>query len=89
MFKGDEKPAKEWECVLIYDEATQTFTLEKLDSLVNLNFDAKAQSRTRPVASRTSTVPPFLPHTHTHTPPLCLPPRFFLTCAFLRACAPC
>ena len=53
MFKGDEKPAKEWECVLIYDEATQTFTLEKLDSLVNLNFDAKAPPRTRPAASRT------------------------------------
>jgi hypothetical protein len=54
VFKGDEKPAKEWECVLIYDEATQTFTLEKLDSLVNLNFDAKAPPRTRQAASRTS-----------------------------------
>jgi hypothetical protein len=53
VFKGEEKPAKEWECVLIYDEATQTFTLEKLDSLVNLNFDAKAPPRTRPTASRT------------------------------------
>lgn len=53
MFKGDEKPAKEWECVLIYDEATQTFTLEKLDSLVNLNFDAKAPPRTRQAGSRT------------------------------------
>ncbi|KAF8485318.1 RNA polymerase II transcription elongation factor-domain-containing protein [Russula ochroleuca] len=51
VFKGEEKPAKEWECVLIYDEATQTFTLEKLDSLVNLNFDAKAPPRTRPTAS--------------------------------------
>ncbi|KAI0288261.1 RNA polymerase II transcription elongation factor-domain-containing protein [Russula brevipes] len=48
VFKGDEKPAKEWECVLIFDEATQTFTLEKLDSLVNLNFDGKALPRTRP-----------------------------------------
>jgi hypothetical protein len=55
VFKGDENPAKEWECVLIYDEATQTFTLEKLDSLVNLNFDTKTRSRTRPTApSRTS-----------------------------------
>ena len=53
VFKGEEKPAKEWDCVLIYDEATQTFTLEKLDSLVNLNFDGKAQPRTRPTASRT------------------------------------
>lgn len=39
--------------MLIYDEATQTFTLEKLDSLVNLNFDAKAPPRTRQAASRT------------------------------------
>ncbi len=53
VFKGEEKPAKEWECVLIYDEATQTFTLEKLDSLVNLNFDGKALPRTRTAASRT------------------------------------
>ena len=53
VFKGEEKPAKEWDCVLIYDEATQTFTLEKLDSLVNLNFDGKAQPRARPTASRT------------------------------------
>lgn len=76
MFKGDEKPAKEWECVLIYDEATQTFTLEKLDSLVNLNFDVKAQPRTRPpVASRTSPPSPF----HTHAPPLSASP--FPTCA--------
>ena len=52
LFKGEEKPAKEWDCVLIYDEATQTFTLEKLDSLVNLNFDGKAQPRSRPTASR-------------------------------------
>ena len=57
MFKGEEKPAKEWECVLIYDEATQTFTLEKLDSLVNLNFDTKAPPRTRTTASRTFRLP--------------------------------
>lgn len=71
VFKGDEKPAKEWECVLIYDEATQTFTLEKLDSLVNLNFDAKVLPRTRPAApSRTSSSSSSrLPHA-----PLCLPP---------------
>jgi hypothetical protein len=67
VFKGEEKPAKEWECVLIYDEATQTFTLEKLDSLVNLNFDVKAQSRTRPVASRTFPSSP--------SPPIFCPPR--------------
>ncbi|KAI9507174.1 RNA polymerase II transcription elongation factor-domain-containing protein [Russula earlei] len=51
VFKGDEKPAKEWECVLIYDEESQTFTLEKLDSLVNLNFDVRAPPRTRQAVS--------------------------------------
>ncbi|KAN0140247.1 RNA polymerase II transcription elongation factor domain containing protein [Lactarius tabidus] len=51
VFKGEEKPAKECDCVLIYDEATQTFTLEKLDSHVNLNFDGKAQPRSRPTSS--------------------------------------
>ncbi|KAH9175125.1 RNA polymerase II transcription elongation factor-domain-containing protein [Lactarius sanguifluus] len=66
VFKGDEKPAKEWDCVLIYDEATQTFTLEKLDSLVNLNFDGKAQPRARPTASRTFP-PSHLPQLR-HTP---------------------
>jgi hypothetical protein len=68
VFKGEEKPAKEWDCVLIYDEATQTFTLEKLDSLVNLNFDGKAQPRTRPTPSRTF---PF-PHTSLLCPHLTL-----------------
>ena len=77
MFKGDEKPAKEWECVLIYDEATQTFTLEKLDSLVNLNFDAKAPPRTRPTASRTCPC----------SPSSCLPrPLPFVRCV---SCTPC
>jgi neural Wiskott-Aldrich syndrome protein len=72
VFKGDEKPAKEWECVLIYDEATQTFTLEKLDSLVNLNFDAKVLPRTRPAApSRTSSLSSSS-NTLPHSP---LPPR--------------
>ena len=60
VFKGEEKPAKEWDCVLIFDEATQTFTLEKLDSVVNLNFDGKAHPRSRPTASRT--FPPSPPH---------------------------
>lgn len=64
VFEGDEKPAKEWECVLIYDEATQTFTLEKLDSLVNLNYGVRAPPRTRPAAAS----PPSLSSSATQTP---------------------
>ncbi|KAG5645265.1 hypothetical protein DXG03_006567 [Asterophora parasitica] len=38
---GKEIPAKEWECVLIYDEATETYTLEKLDSHMTLTHQYK------------------------------------------------
>ncbi|KAI0260962.1 RNA polymerase II transcription elongation factor-domain-containing protein [Gloeopeniophorella convolvens] len=62
VWKGEEKPAKEWECVLIYDEEKQTFTLEKLDSLVNLNYEGKALPRARPTASPIPTPAPV------HTP---------------------
>ncbi|THH20266.1 hypothetical protein EW146_g1056 [Bondarzewia mesenterica] len=37
-FLGEEKPAKDWECILIYDEELGTYTLEKLDSLISLNY---------------------------------------------------
>ncbi|KAJ7590810.1 RNA polymerase II transcription elongation factor-domain-containing protein [Mycena floridula] len=42
VFLGEEVPAKEWLCVLIYDEENGTFTLEKLDSTIALNLDRKA-----------------------------------------------
>ncbi|GBE79190.1 predicted protein [Sparassis crispa] len=41
QFRGTEVSAKEFECVLIYDEEFGTFTLEKMDSFVNLAHDRK------------------------------------------------
>ncbi|KAF8075843.1 hypothetical protein FPV67DRAFT_1776490 [Lyophyllum atratum] len=38
---GTEIPAKEWECVLIYDEVSDTYTLEKLDSHMVLTHQHK------------------------------------------------
>jgi len=47
VFVGNEMPAKEWECVLIYDEETGNFVLEKLDSFMILNYDKKTASHNR------------------------------------------
>ncbi|KIK07655.1 hypothetical protein K443DRAFT_673233 [Laccaria amethystina LaAM-08-1] len=44
VFMGSEAAAKEWECVLIYDEETGTYTLEKLDSCMTLTYQRKAAS---------------------------------------------
>ncbi|EIM88544.1 uncharacterized protein STEHIDRAFT_130457 [Stereum hirsutum FP-91666 SS1] len=38
QFEGEQKLAKEWECVIIYDEELNTYTLEKLDSIINLTY---------------------------------------------------
>ncbi|PSS36876.1 hypothetical protein PHLCEN_2v1304 [Hermanssonia centrifuga] len=40
-FVGQETPSKETDCVLIYDEETGQFTLEKLDSQLRLYYDRK------------------------------------------------
>lgn len=45
LFVGTETPAREFECVLLYDEDMGTFTLERLDSTVVLTHDRKV---TRP-----------------------------------------
>ncbi|ETW84529.1 hypothetical protein HETIRDRAFT_473198 [Heterobasidion irregulare TC 32-1] len=50
-FEGDEKPAKDFECVLIYDPGMGTYTLEKLDSLISLNHKRRVTTRARPSAS--------------------------------------
>lgn len=42
-FTGSEIHAKEWECVLIYDDSQDTYTLEKLDSHTALNYERKPQ----------------------------------------------
>ncbi|PFH46062.1 hypothetical protein AMATHDRAFT_70688 [Amanita thiersii Skay4041] len=56
VFKGVEKPAKEWDCVLIYDEELGTFTLEKLDSHLSLTYERKTATSRQPPAS--SNAPP-------------------------------
>ncbi|TFY67597.1 hypothetical protein EVG20_g3879 [Dentipellis fragilis] len=50
-FDGEEKPGKEWECVLIYDEEMGTFTLEKLDSSINFTYRQRVTTKARPSAS--------------------------------------
>ncbi|KAF9558210.1 hypothetical protein CPC08DRAFT_819424 [Agrocybe pediades] len=41
IFTGQEQKAKEVDCVLIFDEETGVFTLEKIDSSLHLKFDRK------------------------------------------------
>ncbi|CCM05662.1 uncharacterized protein FIBRA_07892 [Fibroporia radiculosa] len=41
LFVGQEHASKEWDCVLIYDEEMGTYTLEKMDSFLNLTYDKK------------------------------------------------
>ncbi|KAG6853589.1 hypothetical protein C0991_002995 [Blastosporella zonata] len=53
---GKEAPAKEWDCVLIYDEASdQSFTLEKLESVLTLKHQPRtsASEALAPAASPT------------------------------------
>ncbi|KAG6855476.1 hypothetical protein H0H87_002316 [Tephrocybe sp. NHM501043] len=38
---GQEAPAKEWDCVLIYDEANDSYTLEKLESVLTLKHQPR------------------------------------------------
>ncbi|KAJ7666545.1 hypothetical protein B0H17DRAFT_1143060 [Mycena rosella] len=41
-YNGTETPAKELDCVLIYDEETGSYKLEKLESYIILSYDGKA-----------------------------------------------
>ncbi|KAL0949017.1 hypothetical protein HGRIS_009112 [Hohenbuehelia grisea] len=58
LFTGTEDTAKEFDCVLIYDEETGTFTLEKLDSYVSLNHVKKVATTSRPRPSASPLPPP-------------------------------
>ncbi|KAI5122189.1 hypothetical protein M0805_007086 [Coniferiporia weirii] len=59
VFRGKEEPAKEVECVLIYDEESGMFTLEKLDSSLALNHEGRSQPKARaPSASPLPTPSP-------------------------------
>ncbi|TFK43080.1 RNA polymerase II transcription elongation factor-domain-containing protein [Crucibulum laeve] len=44
VFRGKEQPSKSVDCLLIFDEETMTFTLEKLDSYMTLTHDRRAIS---------------------------------------------
>ncbi|KAF8663570.1 hypothetical protein AX16_000914 [Volvariella volvacea WC 439] len=61
-FSGSLVQAKEYECVLIYDEETGTCILEKLDSLITLQHERKKVQQTNP-------------HVPTSTPALPAPSR--------------
>ncbi|KDR74480.1 hypothetical protein GALMADRAFT_587787 [Galerina marginata CBS 339.88] len=50
LFSGSEQPAKEVDCILIFDEETGTFTLEKLDSFVVLKSEGKKAVSPRPTS---------------------------------------
>ncbi|KAG7096539.1 hypothetical protein E1B28_003966 [Marasmius oreades] len=47
VYRGREDPAKEWACVLIFDEETGSYTLEKIESFVSLeHIERRPQSLT-------------------------------------------
>ncbi|KAG8998558.1 hypothetical protein FRB94_006768 [Tulasnella sp. JGI-2019a] len=52
-FAGVQSPAKDFECVLIYDEATGDFTLEKVESWIDLKYDRAASSTNGTSTGRT------------------------------------
>ncbi|KAH8105483.1 RNA polymerase II transcription elongation factor-domain-containing protein [Cristinia sonorae] len=62
-FVGVAPPAKEFDCVLIFDPQTMSFTLEKVDSSVKLTYDRKTPAGPRkavspnPIASASSSRP--------------------------------
>ncbi|KAI0052595.1 hypothetical protein FA95DRAFT_1241971 [Auriscalpium vulgare] len=57
VFYGEQRPTKEFDCILIYDEDLGTFTLEKLDSYANLNYDGREAMKTRVSASPHTRLP--------------------------------
>ncbi|KAI0952024.1 hypothetical protein AcV7_007953 [Taiwanofungus camphoratus] len=78
VFLGQELPAREWDCVLIYDEEMGTFTLEKLDSYVNLTYDRKTTHAPRhpgsPLPPRlTTSASTSSAHTHSQAQPVFTP----------------
>ncbi|KAJ4472006.1 hypothetical protein J3R30DRAFT_3407534 [Lentinula aciculospora] len=64
VFPGNEVASKEWVCVLIYDEETGGYTLEKLESSIALGPPEKRNGSTRPSRS---------PPAQTNSPPASTP----------------
>ncbi|KAF9779568.1 hypothetical protein BJ322DRAFT_364622 [Thelephora terrestris] len=64
LFTGTEAAANDVDCVLMYDEDTGTFTLEKLDSLINVAWGGKSTmpsnrpSESPPVVAPSAPDPP-------------------------------
>ncbi|EPQ59666.1 hypothetical protein GLOTRDRAFT_136482 [Gloeophyllum trabeum ATCC 11539] len=59
LFQGSEEPAQEWDCVLIYDEDQNSWTLEKLDTNITLQYERRltgsaGRSNASPAASTPS-----------------------------------
>ncbi|EJD54008.1 hypothetical protein AURDEDRAFT_180369 [Auricularia subglabra TFB-10046 SS5] len=48
VFTGAERPAKDWDCVLIYDEVTGALSLEKIDSHFDWAHQGSAPSASAP-----------------------------------------
>ncbi|RPD62013.1 hypothetical protein L226DRAFT_535387 [Lentinus tigrinus ALCF2SS1-7] len=57
-YTGTETNAREFDCVLIYDEQTGTFLLEKLDTMVVLQHDPKTVRTPRYAGSPAPVAPP-------------------------------
>ncbi|PCH41171.1 hypothetical protein WOLCODRAFT_162861 [Wolfiporia cocos MD-104 SS10] len=69
-FIGQERPAEYRECVLIYDEDSQNYYLEKLDSSVILTYDLTTSRVHRHPGSPIPSASGSGPSTQLQTPPL-------------------
>ncbi|KAJ3759512.1 hypothetical protein EV360DRAFT_82075 [Lentinula raphanica] len=69
VFPGKEVISKEWICILIYDEETGGYTLEKLESSIALGAPEKRAGSTRPSQSpsaQSNSPPASAPSSSTH-----------------------
>ncbi|KAI9001125.1 RNA polymerase II transcription elongation factor-domain-containing protein [Trametes punicea] len=63
-YVGHEKAAREYDCVLIYDEELGTFTLEKIESCVTLHHDPRTIHAPRRANSPAPAPPPRIPQSN-------------------------
>ncbi|KAF8338947.1 uncharacterized protein EI90DRAFT_2431971 [Cantharellus anzutake] len=52
-----QQQVKEWECVLIYDEETGTFTLERLESHMHITYDRSGTRAAREAGAAATSAP--------------------------------
>ncbi|KAF9518480.1 hypothetical protein BS47DRAFT_303195 [Hydnum rufescens UP504] len=64
-----QQHAKEWECVLIYDEVNDTFSLERLESHMHISYDRPGTRAARGLLAANST-----PNASTPTSGAAMPP---------------